>query len=66
MAANWLHSSGSDLPGRAFAESDRLIGNSLAHRARWKGEDTIGHGGKPIMLRVQMKQAKLFGFEFVE
>jgi hypothetical protein len=54
------------LAGRTFAESDRIIGNSLEHRVTWKGEETIGHGGKPIMLRVQMKQAKLFGFEFVE
>ncbi|MBN1851140.1 MAG: hypothetical protein JW829_00390 [Pirellulales bacterium] len=58
--------SGSDLAGRTFAESDRIIGNSLEHRVTWKGEETIGHGGKPIMLRVQMKQAKLFGFEFAE
>jgi hypothetical protein len=55
---------GEDLPGRTFAESDRLIGNSLAARATWKGEETIGHTGKPIMLRVRMNQAKLFGFEF--
>ena len=53
-----------DLPGRTFAESDRLIGNSLAARATWKGQEAIGHQGKPIMLRVQMKQAKLFSFEF--
>jgi hypothetical protein len=36
----------------------------LAARATWKGQETIGHQGKPIMLRAQMKQAKLFGFEF--
>ena len=57
---------GSDLAGRTFVESDRVIGNSLAHRVTWKGEDILGHGGKSIMLRVQMKQAKLFGFEFVD
>lgn len=55
-----------DLPGRTFAESDRIIGNALAHRVTWKGEDANSHEGKPIMLRVQMKQAKLFGFELVE
>jgi hypothetical protein len=53
-----------DLSGRTFGESDRLVGNSLAARVTWKGEETIGHKGQPIMLRVQMKQAKLFGFEF--
>jgi hypothetical protein len=59
-------SSGSDLPGRTFADADRLIGNSLAARVTWKGEGALGHGGKPMLLRVQMKQAKLFGFDFVE
>jgi len=56
--------SSQDLPGRTFADSDRLIGNSLAARVSWKGDDALGHQGQPIMLRVQMKQAKLFGFEF--
>jgi hypothetical protein len=53
-----------DLAGRTFAESDRVIGNSLAARVTWSGQDTIGHQGQPIMLRVQLKHAKLFGFEF--
>lgn len=55
-----------DLHGRTFADSDRIIGNSLAHRTTWKGEGIIRHSGKPIMLRVQMKQARLFAFEFVD
>jgi len=55
-----------DLPGRTFAESDRIIGNSLAHRMTWRRRDGIGHEGPSIMLRVQMRQAKLFGFEFQE
>jgi hypothetical protein len=59
-------SSGSDLPGRTFTESDRLTGDSLAARVTWMGEERIGHTGKPIMLRVQMRPAKLFGCEFVE
>ena len=55
---------GTDLPGRSFADCDRVIGNSLAARVTWKGEDRIGHEGRPISVRVQMKQAKLFGIEF--
>jgi len=61
-----IGSSGSDLPGRTLAKSDRLIGTSLAHRTTWKNEEAIGHGGKPAMLRVPMKQAELFELEFVE
>jgi len=56
--------SGSDLRGRSFAECDRVIGNSLAAPVTWKGEGIIGHKGQAVSLRVQMKQAKLFGFEF--
>ena len=53
-----------DLPGRTFAECDRRIGNSLAARVTWKGEEMIGHKGQPLCVRVQMKQAKLFAIEF--
>jgi hypothetical protein len=53
-----------DLPGRTFADCDRLVGNHLAAPVSWRGQDTIGHNGRPIMLRVQLKQAKLFAFEF--
>ncbi len=55
---------GGDIAGRSFAESDRIIGNSLAAPLTWNGAETIGHQGKAVSIRVQMKQAKLFGFEF--
>ena len=45
-------------------ERARLIGNALAACATWKGEEMIGRKGKPMLLRVQMKQAKLYGFDF--
>ena len=61
-----LWGSGEDLAGRTFAESDRLIGDSLAAPVSWMGEERIGHEGRPLMLRVRMKQAKLFGFEFLD
>jgi hypothetical protein len=53
-----------ELPGRTLAECDRFVGDSLAARVTWKGEELVGHKGQPILLRVQMNQAKLFGFEF--
>ena len=58
-----LWGTSADLSGRSFAECDRIIGNSLAAPVTWKGEETIGHKGNPISIRVQMKQAKLFGIE---
>jgi len=45
-------------------ERARLLGNALAACATWKGEATIGRKGKPMMMRVQMKHSKLFGFGF--
>ena len=48
----------------------RLRGASPAYRQRmaahatWKGQESIGRKGKPMLLRVQMKQAKLFGVDF--
>lgn len=53
-----------DLPGRSFADCDRLIGDALATRVTWKREEPIGHRGEPISLRVQLKQARLFALEF--
>lgn len=56
--------SSEDLPGRTFADSDRLLGNALAARVTWQGQESLGHDGRPVMLRVQLKHAKLFGLEF--
>jgi hypothetical protein len=53
-----------DLPGRSFSDCDRLVGDALAAPVRWKGQDALGHQGKPISLRFRLKQAKLFGVEF--
>jgi len=50
--------------GRTFEDTDRLVGNSLAMPVTWKGDAVIPHQGKPIILRFQLKQAKLFGIEF--
>jgi len=59
-----LFGSGDDLPGRSFEDTDRMIGDSLAMPVSWKGETALKHGGKPVILRFQLKQAKLFGIEF--
>ncbi|HRZ38740.1 MAG TPA: hypothetical protein P5534_20540, partial [Candidatus Paceibacterota bacterium] len=53
-----------ELSGRTLAESDRVIGNALGARVSWRGEEAIGHKGRPISLRVSLRQARLFGFEF--
>ena len=55
------------IPGRSFAEADPIIGDQYRKVVTWKGEDYLGYEqGKPIVLRFRMKQAKLFGLDFVE
>lgn len=41
-----------------------LLGNALAAHVKWNGGQPIGHKGKPIKLRVQMKQVMMFGADF--
>jgi len=59
-----LFGSSDDAPGRGFADADRLVGDSLAMPVTWKGEDALNHGGKPVILRFQLRQASLYGIEF--
>ena len=55
---------GRPLPGRSFAESDAISGDSTDHSVTWKGKKELNTGpGQPIMLRFRMKAAKLFAFE---
>ena len=53
-----------DVPGRSFDDADRLIGDGLAMPVTWRGEDTLKHEGSPVILRFQLRHARLFGVEF--
>jgi len=53
-----------DDPARSFDACDRLVGDGLAMPVTWKGQDTLNHNGAPVILRFEMRQAKLFGVEF--
>ena len=55
---------GEDVPGRSFGDADRLVGDGLALPVTWKGEEGMNNGGDPVILRFQLRQAKLFGIEF--
>lgn len=56
--------SGKDVPGRSFAESDRIVGDGLALPVSWRGEPALNHEGTAVILRFRLRQAKLFGIEF--
>lgn len=55
---------GGEIEGRSLEDADRLIGDGLAMPVTWKGEESLNHGGRPIVLRFRLRQAKLFGVEF--
>jgi hypothetical protein len=58
-------SDGQAVQGRAFADSDAIIGDRHGTPVTWKGEDDLGHAeGTAIMLRFRMDKAKIFGLEF--
>lgn len=56
--------SGTDIPGRTFDDADRIVGDRLAVPVTWHGEERLNHEGAPVLLRFQLRQAKLFGVEF--
>ena len=53
-----------DVPGRSFEDADHLMGDSLAMPVTWKGEADMKHNSAPVILRFQLREARLFGVEF--
>lgn len=57
---------GNALPGYTLADSNLLIGNRLDGEICWKGgPDVSALAGKPIRLRLHMKDADVFAMQFV-
>lgn len=57
---------GEDIPGRTFADSDRIVGDGPSLPVTWKGEDLLKNENDPVIFRFQLRQACLFGIEFVD
>jgi hypothetical protein len=59
--------SGRPIPGFALADCEEIGGNFIDQRVYWKGNpDVSSLAGRPIRIRINMKRAKLFGFQFTE
>ena len=58
--------SGAALPGFSRAESHPLVGNSIAHEVVWEssGTDVSGLAGRAVCMRLWLRDAKLFSFQF--
>ena len=62
-----LHESGEPIRGFSMAEADELNGNSVRFVATWNNgnSDVRQLAGKPVRLRIKMRAAKLFAFQFL-
>jgi len=56
---------GNLVSGRSFNEVRPLIGDHHFSRVEWKSGDDLGVGeNEPVIIRFQMKMAKIYGLEF--
>ncbi len=62
MGTAWVKLESAD--GREI-ESDRILANHTHHPVRWRTGSPSEFQGKPARLRISMKRARLFAFQFV-
>jgi hypothetical protein len=56
---------GLPLPGFELRNSEPVIGNEVAYEVRWRGEPDLGRfQGRPVRLRLRMRNARLYAFQF--
>ncbi len=61
----WIKVSVPGVEGRAIDDCTPIVGSQFWTPVKWKGGDDMGiEAGRPMMLKVEMYQAKLYGFEF--
>ena len=58
---------GRPLPGFAMADCHEVYGDDLEQAVAWKGSPDLGTlAGKPVRLRLEVKDADLYSFRFQE
>ena len=58
---------GKSIPGFRLQECDRILMNDPAYTVRWKGNsDVSAWAGRPVRLKITMRSAKLYAFQFRE
>lgn len=63
IAVHLLDAAGKPVDG--YGKSDPVKGDSLRHVVTWDGNQGVGAlGNRPVVLRFEMKDAKLFAFAF--
>lgn len=57
---------GQPIAGRTLADAREMIGDELARRVGWRGGEDLGEfAGRPVRLRVVMRDADLYSLRFV-
>ncbi len=56
---------GRQMPGFTISDCEEIGGNFIDQRVYWKGRsDVSALAGKPVRLRINLKRAKLYAFQF--
>ena len=56
---------GKSLSGFSLEDSDRVLINDTAYTAKWRGRaDVSSLAGKPVRMKIVMRSARLFAFQF--
>jgi hypothetical protein len=57
---------GKPIPGFTLDQCRRILVNDVAHTVHWgQRADVASLAGKPVRLKIAMRSAKLFAFQFV-
>ena len=57
---------GHPVPGFTLDECDRVLFNDVAYTVKWKGSsDVSALAGQPVRLKIAMRSAKLYAFQFL-
>lgn len=58
---------GIPVPGYTLKDCDRILMNDTAHVVKWKGSaDVAALAGKPMRIKIEMRSARLFAFQFID
>jgi hypothetical protein len=67
LRVEFQDAAGKPLPGFALADSDELFGDALNRVVTWKNRSDVGSlAGRPIRIRVVMRDADLYSLRFQE
>lgn len=59
--------SGNPIPGLTLDDCDEIFGDKIEGQVRWNGAADLGDlSNRPIRLRVRIRDAHLYAFQFVE